>query len=171
MRYIISALILGFFTCNLFAQDKLPDAANLPNQVGDIIFNPQTDQYDFKLCDKDNIYQYYGLNTSYKGEAKTLKKELFAKMVYQPQFKQVTGSVTVRFIVNCKGQTGWFRIYQLDASYRKIAFPAIFVSMISAAVKSLKGWVPGKLPNGTVCDTYYYLHFKVVNGHVKDIAI
>jgi hypothetical protein len=43
--------------------------------------------------------------------------------------------------------------------------------MVSEAVKSLKGWIPGKLPNGTVCDTYYYLHFKIVNGHVKDIAI
>jgi hypothetical protein len=40
MRYIISVLIISIFAYNLFAQDKLPDAANLPNQVGDIIFTP-----------------------------------------------------------------------------------------------------------------------------------
>jgi len=40
MRYIISALIISLFAYNLFTQDKLPDAANLPNQVGDTIFTP-----------------------------------------------------------------------------------------------------------------------------------
>ncbi|WP_184550770.1 hypothetical protein [Mucilaginibacter sp. FT3.2] len=171
MKYILSPIFFCLLNYCSFAQEKLPAAANLPEQVGDIIFNPQTDQYNFKLCDKDNIYQYYGLNTSYKGDIKALKKELFAKIKYQPQFTTVNGSITIRFIVNCKGESGWFRVYQLDGSYQKIRFAPAFVKELSDAVKSLKGWIPGKLPDGTVADTYFYLYFKIVKGHLKDITI
>jgi hypothetical protein len=170
MRKILITLWFCLSVYCGFGQDKLPDAAHLPEQVGDIIFNPQTDQYDFKLCDKDNIYQYYGLNTSYKGEFKELKRELLSKINFKVGFSSITGSVTVRFIVNCQGQTGWYRIYQLNGSYQKVSFSPLFVGQLLDAVKSLKGWVPGKFSNGTACDTYYYLYFKIVKGHIKDIT-
>jgi hypothetical protein len=170
MRYCIITLLL-LFTCYASAQNKLPKADQLPDQVGDIIFNTQTDQYDFKLCDKENIYQYYNVNTTYTGEIKALKKHLFDGFKYDAKYALITGSVTIRFIVNCKAQTGWFRVSQLNSNYERTTFPPEFINRVLLDVKNLKGWIPGKLSNGAVCDSYYFLHFRIVKGRIKDIAI
>lgn len=171
MKYILSLIFICLLGPLAFGQEKLPPTANMPDQVGNIIFNPQTDQYNFKLCDKDDIYQYYGLGTSYKGEIKQLKTELFSCIKYQPQFNNATGSITIRFIVNCQGQTGWFRIYQLGDDYQKVDFSPRFVNGILDAVKGLKGWIPGKSQTGVAVDTYFFLYFKIVKGRVQDITI
>ncbi|MCS3737910.1 hypothetical protein [Mucilaginibacter dorajii] len=170
MKYSLIMLLL--FTCYYAsAQNKLPKADQLPDQVGDIIFNTQTDQYDFKLCNKENIYQYYSVNTTYTGEIKALKKELYDGFKYDAKYAVITGSVTIRFIVNCKAQTDWFRVNVLNSNYQRTAFPSEFINKLLLDVKNLKGWIPGKLPNGAVCDSYYFLHFRILRGRINNIAI
>lgn len=145
----------------------LPD--KLPQNVGDISFDKNTDDPDFKICNPNRIFQYYGVQTGYKGGNKAIKTFFFNNFRYEAEFKGITGYVTIRFIVNCKGQTGWFRVQQMDSQYKITHFNKKAVTQLLKLTKKLNGWIPGKFEDETR-DSYYYLNFKLTGGHLKDIT-
>ncbi|RFZ91723.1 hypothetical protein D0C36_09690 [Mucilaginibacter conchicola] len=149
------------------AQD-ITKAKSYPEQVGDITFDPKTDRADFKLCDGD-IYQYYGTGTTYKGGTKALKQYLLKHYQYKPAYKNITGYVTVRFVVNCRAQTDRFRVLQIDEHYQKTTFNAGFISHLTKLCQSLNNWVAGGTDQRKA-NTYYYLNFKMLRGRIKEIT-
>ncbi len=165
-------VVFLFFLCVLVMKTyaQIPRSDKLPPQTGNITFDPKIDNPSFHPCDTGgDILQYYGLNTNYKGRVRAIKKYFGANFKYQPAYAGVTGYITIRFIVNCKGQTGWFRIKQIDKDYQPAQFNEKIVTKLLKLTKMLNGWVPGKW-NGQYLDTYYYLNFKLIDGHLKDIT-
>jgi hypothetical protein len=171
MRHKLFLVVFFIIACTLdsVAQTKLPLPDKLPQNVGDIAFDKKTDDPNFKMCDPGYIFQYYGVQTSYKGGTEAIKKFFFDNYKYEPGFKPITGYITIRFIVNCKGHTSWFRIQQLDGQYKIVQFNKAAVNKLLNLTKKLNAWIPGKF-DGAVRDSYYYLNFKLVNGHLKDIT-
>jgi hypothetical protein len=169
MYKILLILVITFSAATSFAQTLLPLPDKLPEHVGDITFDPKIDDPHFQVCYPEYVYQYYGLNTSYVGGAKAIKKFMFSHFKYEPAFSTATGYITIRFVVNCKGETGWFRIKQIDKHYEHIQFNKNMIDQLLDLTKKLNCWIPGKI-NGVNCDTYYYLNFKLIDGHLKDIT-
>ena len=157
------------FSARSFAQFSLPLPGKLSENVGDIKFDPKTDDPHFQVCYPAYIYQYYGPNTTYVGGTKAIKDFFFSNFKYEPAFSTATGYITIRFVVNCKGQTGWFRIKQIDKHYEHIQFNKKVTDQLLSLTKKLSHWIPGKV-NGVNYDTYYYLNFKLIDGHLKDIT-
>ena len=164
-------LVIIFITYSerSIAQTKLPLPNKLPKNVGDIAFDPKIDDRHFQVCYPEDIYQYYAAKTTYVGGAKAVKNFFFSHYKYERAFSTVTGYITIRFIVNCKGRTGWFRIQQLDDHYYKAQFNKKMVGALLNLIKKLDHWVPGKY-NGVDCDSYYYLNFKLQGGRLIDIT-
>ena len=169
MKRIVLLLLITVCAFKLYGQDKLPAANKLQDNVGDISFDPKIDDPAFHPCDPNGIHQYYGPDTHYKGGAQVLKNYLKGKFKYEAGYAGATGYVTIRFVVNCKGQTGWFRIMQIDNNYQQVQFNKKLVNSLLALTRSLNDWIPGKW-GGADSDTYYYLNYKLVNGHLKDIT-
>jgi hypothetical protein len=161
-------LFLLIVSISIKAQD-ITKTTKFPQQVGDITFDPKTDKASFELCDNGFINQYYGLKTTYQGGTKAIKKYLTGNYEYKTAYKNITGYITIRFVVNCKGQTDRFRVFQLDENYQRANYNISFISHLTALCKSLNGWIPGKY-NNQVYDTYYYLNFKMIKGQIKDIT-
>src|ERR1700760_3299582 len=119
-------LIILFTLCLLglgvSAQSKLPLPDPLPANVGDLKFDPKTDDPNFQICFPEYINQYYGMGTSYKGGKKEIRRYFMSHFKYDPAFSSINGYITIRFIINCKGQTGWFRIKQIDQYYQPANF-------------------------------------------------
>ncbi|MEY8022170.1 hypothetical protein AB8P51_15155, partial [Muriicola sp. SD30] len=90
----------------------------LTHHVGDITFDRNQDSTEFKLCNDENIYQYYSINTDYEGGKRAMKEKL------QNQFSNIlppeTGLLTIRFILNCEGKTGRFRAKMINNSLKDI---------------------------------------------------
>jgi hypothetical protein len=170
MKYrLIVLLILGLTGTRVLAQDTLPLPNPLPANVGDLKFDPKTDDPHFQICDPDYIIQYYGTGTGYKGGKKEIRNYLIQHFKYEAAFSAISGYITIRFIVNCKGQAGWFRIKQVDQHYQHANFNKRMVDQLFDLTKKLNGWIPGNV-NGVNCDTYYYLNFKLLKGYLKDIT-
>jgi hypothetical protein len=171
MRYklLLAALFIIAYVSVSMAQTKLPLPGKLSEHVGDITFDKKTDDPKFKICNSANVYQYYAVNTTYKGGTKAIKNFFFSNYKFEPAFKAITGYITIRFIVNCKGQTGWFRVQQLDDNYKIAQFHKKVINELLGLTKKLNGWIPGKLDDA-VRDSYYYLNFKLTGGHLKDIT-
>lgn len=142
-----------------------------PRHIGDIEFDPKLDNPDFKLCNEEKIYQYFNIGQSilYNGEKIALEKEFFEK--YKPEIaKSESGLVRIRFIVNCKGETGRFRILGADENYKEKEFDKSITSQLLQITKELNNW--GRLfdqEKQEGWDYYQYLIFKIEDGQIVKI--
>jgi len=140
-----------------------------PNQVGDIVFDKNLDNPDFKRCmDRDYGIQYYNDSKGfqYEGEKLAIINEL--EKLNLPSSKKINGYITIRFVVNCEGKTGLFRTQQMNENYLEENLDKDLAEKLLNFTKSLKGWIP-KESRGTKLDYYQYLSYKIDNGKVAEI--
>ena len=138
--------------------------------VGDSEFNASVDDEDFELCySENNVKQYFHVTEdlfAYQGEKKALVAEVLK--AYKPIDIEESGWIRVRFIVNCKGKTGRFRVISSDENYKERDFDERIINQIVMITESLKGWEIR--PNEAEARDYYqYLVFKINNGKIAEI--
>lgn len=136
--------------------------------VGDSVFDPEKDG-DFQICGNENfVLQYFHLDNGiqYQGEKNELHR------LYTENYKAIevdqSGWIRIRFIVNCQGQAGRFRIIGSDVDYREQIFDERITDQLLEITKSLDGWViqsRDDLPQ----DYYQYLIFKIDRGELIDL--
>ena len=139
---------------------------NLNEQVGDISYNAKLYTSTFNPCDEDRIFQYYTINTTYEGVKKAIKRKLLSKI--NPEKLPKNGLLTVRFVVNCRGEAGYFRAKMIDSELNDIELPTEAVYDLFNLVSALEDWVPGMV-QGETRDTYVQISFKLEQGNVIDI--
>lgn len=164
-------LYILFFLPILFSCQSEKNVTVYPNQVGDIIFDKNIDNPDFKRCmDKDYGIQYYSINNSnglqYKGEKITIIREL--EKLNLSSSKKINGYITIRFVINCEGKTGLFRVQQMNEYYQEENFDKDFSVKLLNFTKSLNGWIPIEI-RGKKLDYYQYLTYKITDGKVSEI--
>lgn len=160
--FVIISLIFGSCTIQ---QDQSQNA--YPDHVGDIASDEGLDDPDFKVCNEKGIYQYYnfGKGLQYKGEKPKIEEHF---KTFVSEAEKQSGYVTIRFVVNCTGATGRFRIQQMDTNYQEATFLPETIDQLLTLTKRLDGWVIGDY-NGMVRDYYQYLTFKIQEGQLTEI--
>jgi hypothetical protein len=153
MKFACSLLLCTLLFCSISRAQDITKAKSYSNQVGQIIFDPKTDKANFELCDNGWTYEYYGPGTTYKGGAKALRSYLLTHYQYKPAYKNISGYVTIRFLVSCKAQTDRFKVFQIDENYQKTNFDRGFTTYLTTLCKSLNNWVAGSF-NGKAVNTY-----------------
>lgn len=155
--FIILVFLPFLFSCQAEKTSKLTSS------VGDIDYDEKIDDRNFKLCNFNTV-QYFNLKREFQYEGE--------KMAIVEKFKQLNlkadandnGYITIRFIVNCEGKTGRFRVQQFNSDYKKISFNDNFVTEILKFTQNLNGW-----KNLEKQDYYQYLTYKIENGKVTEI--
>lgn len=139
------------------------------NDLGEIPFDGQLDDENFKVCHEDLTipFNYGGFGLIYEGEKKQLVKTIRDKFNY-PKTDGQTGFITIRFIINCEGQTGRFRVIEMDLGLKAKKFDKDISTQILSITKGLDGW---KSPERweKVWDVQQYLTFKFEDGALIDI--
>ncbi|MCB0488244.1 MAG: hypothetical protein KDC99_07200 [Cyclobacteriaceae bacterium] len=162
----IHIILIALCSCG---QNATKTDFEYPLQVGDITFDPEVDDPSFKLCDEERVLQYYnfGKGLQYKGEKPAIN-EYFLKSVPISGASDDTGYLTLRFVVNCGGKTGRFRVLGIDQGYSEREFSADLTSKLLKATRQLDGWVVGEY-DGRVFDYYQYLTFKIERGKLIEV--
>lgn len=178
-KNIIQTCGFGIFLM-LFSCQNLPVSTSEPTYlrwVGDILQDPKQDDANFSIChDENQVVQYF--NTSqgiqYENEKQALKKIIRQK--YQPISKDgESGWIRIRFVVNCKGEAGRFRVLEADENYQPKKFDDKITNQLLEITKSLDGWQTvfysnrGDKLDGVPQDYYMYLIFKLKNGQLTEI--
>ncbi|GAA4311905.1 hypothetical protein GCM10023115_32240 [Pontixanthobacter gangjinensis] len=133
--------------------------------MGDLTADPEIDG-EFQVCDEDKIPNYYAIGTHYQGGKKAIKAEILndlENLEFQEQ-----GNISLRFIVNCHGETGRFRSKSTDLEMKKIPVDEARLDKIKNRVRQLNKWNPAKNDHATY-DSYYVLNFKLRDGRIVDI--
>ena len=74
--------------------------------VGDSVFDPETDDEKFEICTfESEVKQYFNFSQGlqYDGEKTAILDHFEA---YEPVAVDQSGWIRIRFVVNCKGETG-----------------------------------------------------------------
>ncbi|MFM9949254.1 MAG: hypothetical protein ACKV1O_15040 [Saprospiraceae bacterium] len=163
--FVLALLALSFSCTRTLVQGD----SKYPRMVGDIAFDPKEDDPDFELCNEAKAKQYHNFNLGfqYKGEKQALKK-VFTEAYRSKKMPGETGLIRIRFLVNCKGETGWFRIMGMNENYEPKTFDKSITKQLLQITKSLSGWKI--LPNEQAPEDYcQYLIFKLQDGQLIEI--
>ncbi len=140
--------------------------------VGEIVYDAELDAQDFELCNEKKVPEYYGRVV--EGKPATYSGEMYE--VYKKydgvDAQEITGEngyITIRFIVNCHGKSGRFRVQEMGFDYKPKRFDPELVEQLLAITKSLDGWIPPVDHGGTAYDFYQYLSFRIENGNLTNI--
>lgn len=164
IKYIFyPIMLLVFWGCPSDKEDSM-----YPLHVGDIEFDGNMDNPDFFICNENRIPQYYAFEISpYKGEKPAIEKYYLEK--YSSEGLQgENGYLTIRFIVNCKGEAGRFRMQEMDLDMNEQKFNLKLSEQLFILTKELDGWndfIHKKQPY----DYYNYITFKIINGEINEI--
>jgi hypothetical protein len=139
--------------------------------VGDIEQNPELDDPDFTLCNGDeNVIQYFNLSTGfqYEGEKQAVIEHFSA--AYKPVVDESqSGWIRIRFIVNCEGRAGRFRLTAADYNYNEKVFSTVITDQLLTIIQSMDGWQVLRRKSGNPVDYYLYLTFKLKAGVIVEI--
>lgn len=163
-RVPIIILILLFLSC------KTEKEQEYLRHVGDIEQNLLIDNNDFKLCNGDNnIIQYFNTSEGFQYKGEKIEVIKYFKENFNPSFNNnQNGFIRIRFIVNCKGETGRFRIIESDYEYKEFSFDENIKTQLITLTSKLNGWKILQRKN-QYFDYYQYLIFKIENGSIKEI--
>jgi hypothetical protein len=167
MRKIILPLIFltSFYSCSQTVRRENDYAEH----VGDISFDKDIDDPNFNVCDENKVFQYYnfGKGLRYEGE-KSAINQYFKDKANLRERQGETGFLTIRFIVNCEGKTGRFRIQGMDANYKEKQFEKGLVDELLSLTRQLDGWIVARDDKNRF-DYYQYLTIKIENGKLIEI--
>ncbi len=137
--------------------------------VGDIEADPEIDGEVFQLCFSEaRVKQYFNFSQGmqYDGE-KAAIVEVF-RQDYEAVDVPQSGWIRIRFIVNCKGESGRFRLSASNTQYQAQEFDSRVTDQLLSITQSLNGWKP--LPDSKDPRDYYqYLTFKIEDGALKEV--
>jgi hypothetical protein len=137
--------------------------------VGDIEQDSQLDDPDFKVCSEKNAMQYFNFSEGlpYVGEKYAIEKE-FEEQYDSSVAAMESGLVRIRFMVNCEGKSGRFRILGMNFNYEEKQFDDSIMQQLITITRSLGGWKV--MPNEKYPKDYYqYLIFKIQDGQIIEI--
>jgi hypothetical protein len=164
----ISLLFSILSSCQI--EKRIGEKQEYLRWVGDIEQNDQMDDPGFTVCKGDDqILQYFNLGQGpvYPGEKSKIIN------VFKTKYQPITGNnqnglIRIRFIVNCEGKAGRFRVLQSDYNYQETKFDKKIVSQLVNITRGIENWevlyrevVPA--------DYYMYLIFKITNGQITEI--
>ena len=165
-------LVLGltFFTLTASFAQK-PSSIDKPTRnVGDILFDKSLDDSDFHVCDSSGVFQYYNTDSYFLDNKDSFRRYFFSRFNPVPATTpEQSGYVTVKFIINCDGMTGRFRVLEMDSSSRPFTFDKRISGQLLSLVRAWKNWKPAKY-KGRFYDSYQYITFRMRNGSIISIS-
>ncbi|MBO0589824.1 hypothetical protein I2486_00240 [Cellulophaga sp. E16_2] len=170
MKKILNLSLI--FTCLVTScqiEKKVFPSKQYSRHIGDSEQNNE-DDFNFKVCNgNENIYQYFNLQKGpeYLGEKCSILK------VFNDQYKPIRaisqdGLIRIRFVVNCEGKAGRFRVLQSDNYLNEFKFNKKVVNQLLEITKSVKFWEIYYFRENPI-DYYFYLIFKIEDGQIKEI--
>jgi hypothetical protein len=126
---------------------------------------------NFKLCGRhDDVADYYNGQdkiAQYKGGKRAIW-ELVNKHLDKSKLFEESGYLTLRFIVNCEGEAGWFTMEEADLDFQPKHFPSETIQHFFEILYQHPDWKPCIIRE-EARDAYTYTTFKLSQGEIIEI--
>lgn len=178
MKYIIFLSLLFTFQALFFSGCFNADSAVKPttydiptrnHDLGYIPYDAKLDKPDFLVCDSTNIRS--GRNRlQYPSGRNKFRKDITSKYLYKSDYKDFSGYIVVRFVVNCKGESGRYRAESLNLDFSPSDAPSDLLQYAITLVKSLDHWTKSTAYD---IETEYskFINLKISNGKIEHVVL
>jgi hypothetical protein len=132
----------------------------------------------FNVCNEDHLFQYYHHANNFSALATETQYDKgfnFLNQYFKSELKPILGAkkqsgwITIRFTVNCNGEKGRYKLYQMDETYKNFSFNTQLIKQIFDAFMKLPNqWTIKNIHNMNV-DAGYHLVFKIKNGKLVEV--
>ena len=165
MRYIILLTILLLASCDYYIVNPHH------HQVGHIELKG-SDQKGFSPCFKEKLFAHHTAWNRYWIYKFPPGKDSL-RLYYNQRFDNQgivnqSGYITLRFIINCKGEAGNYEVESLGLDYKKKDFNKELINHLLDLTQSIKTWHPYTHGDSTF-DSFTHLTFKIDNGELLEI--
>lgn len=143
-------------------------AAAAAQSVGEIAFDPQTDDPKFQLCNPNWVWQGYQLKTKQDETSIMVANEFRTKFKRNDAWKNENGLIRIRFLVNCNGNADRFRLLELDSDLKPMQFSNDLKAHVLSIAKGIS-W-PSRRARQQTVDYYHFFSIRIVNGEISDIV-
>lgn len=168
IRQALFICVLFTMTLTAKSQNTAPYRNSSYGDVGAIAFDPNLDDPNFKLCDEQHISQNYQVNPVYPTGTEAMQNYLRTAFNTHIISRKISAIITIRFLINCKGETGRFRAFQVDTSYKPVELPPEISHYLLASVRKLGNWLPGTYQSKSY-DCYKFISFRIQAGQLVSI--
>lgn len=146
-------------------------SARVPPRVAYIDPADRLDQMTtFQPCEESGrIADYYNgdPDAGYPGGKRALRA-LFQDKLKPELLGDQSGYLTFRFVVNCRGEAGWFITESADLDFNAKRFPERLVRHVLRILQEAESW-RATVVEGQKRDAYVYLTLKLNDGEVVDL--
>lgn len=161
--------ILLFIGAYFYFQQKFPvDEDKYPHYIGYIDQEKAELNDVYSLCNKERIMHIHhgAAEEGYAGNKKQYRDSILA--TYKNEGYTDSGYLNFRFLVNCKGEPGWFNTIQVDKDYEPTQFTEAMVAQLLQLTAQPVNW--NKLNyKDEPFDYYMYVSYKIENGEISEI--
>jgi len=92
----------------------------------------------------------------------------YINSTYENRGYDDSGYLNIRFIINCKGETGRFVIHENNLDLEPHAFNGDLKNQLFQLTSEIKGWQPIFLWEDDR-DSYMYVSFRIEHGEITEI--
>ena len=169
---LVSILILGiltFFGAYYYYGGRFEaDEEKYPQAVGYIDTSKALRNTTYELCNADALYSLHSPRhvASYEGSKKRFRENVLKQ--YDSTAYKDSGYVNFRFLINCKGQPGWFEIRETDLNYEKSSFDQNLVTSLLDITGSPEHWAIRNIGPDPI-DYYMYVTYRLEDGKITEI--
>jgi len=160
--FFITFFFFGCFTKSKKEIDKYQHYIGYINQEK-VLLN------DGYLCNKDEIYfTFKGAGSDgYKGTKKRFRDTILSK--YKHQLYKDSGYISFRFLVNCRGEAGWFEISEMNLDLGEKNLDNKMVQELLDLTSKKGNWNVFGFNEKEGADYYMYLIYRIENGKITEI--
>lgn len=168
IRYYLWLIWMSLFASNFAScQSGASQSSTHQTMVGFIPHNPELDDPNFTLCREGICFPYYSFEVNKIRNKNSLSTHFKEKLKYQFS-GDLNAYLTVRFIINCKGETGRFRKEAMNKQYEEVDIDEEVWKEFIAAIKSYKDWKMVHYQEDTY-DYNIYVTLKIEEGKLTEI--
>ncbi len=149
------------------------------NETGkdNLIYTKQNDAIDldnslknrgFQRCSMYGISKIGNTGNLYEGGGNALKNYFYNNYQITKNTSNENGFVVVEFTINCTGETGEFRVVEINKNYETHQFHEDVTQQILDIAKSIPQWIPHE-SDGVPRDAQTDINFRITNGQIKVI--
>jgi hypothetical protein len=165
----ILGIVLGgiyLFAWYTFTKKYIPSKNRYEHRIAHIDPNNSMLSDGFETC-HEYIYDYYNPERpTYVNGKNGLRK--FVLKNYKNDGYSDSGYLNIRFVINCKGETGRYVIHENDLSLSPKKFNPEIKKQLFELTTQLNKWNPNFI-RGKKVDSYMYISYRIENGEIIEI--
>ena len=150
-------------------QNSIEPQTILNHDVSYIPFITETDDPEFSMCDSPSIRS--GRNRlQYEGGKDQLNEDIeayYRKVDYQNNY---SGYIVLRFLINCRGDIGRYRVASLGPDLRSQKAPKELLSHSLAMIDYIDHWTKSQA-YGDGTEYSKFINIKFDNGQIQHVLL